>query len=175
MTNRASPPSRSPQGATARLEPRRELGRSTQPPGRASCTLEGVLWPLSRRGWVRRTAYDGPLTSGSRPDAYGRTRARQGASSFPKRPGWMCAAPRYPLRPYSSTAARGGLALGASPRPSEGSLGGDDTATMRAPPWPSTAPKALRMVFVLGLQRRRRGWSRGFPTVDAKWPAGARA
>ena len=31
------------------------------------------------------------------------------------------------------------------------------------------------MVLVLGLQRRRRGWSRGFPTVDAKWPAGARA
>ena len=130
---------------------------------------------MSRRGWVLRTAYDGPLTSASRPDAYGRPRARHGASSFPKRPGWMCAAPRYPLRPYSSTAARGGLALGASPRPSEGSLGGDDTATMRAPPWPSTAPKALRMVLVLGLQRRRRGWSRGFPTVDAKWPAGARA
>ena len=126
-------------------------------------------------GWVLRMAYDGPLTSASRPDAYGRPRARHGAASFPKRPGWMCAAPRYPLRPYSSTAARGGLALGASPRPSEGSLGGDDTATMRAPPRPSTAPKALRMVLVLGLQRRRGGWSRGFPTVDAKWPAGARA
>ena len=34
---------------------------------------------------------------------------------------------------------------------------------------------ARRMVLVLGLQRRRRGWSRGFLTVDAKWPAGARA
>eukprot|EP00964_Phaeocystis_antarctica_P029316 scaffold16513_cov79-Phaeocystis_antarctica.AAC.4 len=38
------------------------------------------------------------------------------------------------LRPYSSAAARGELTFGASPRPSEGSLGGDDTATMRAPP-----------------------------------------
>ena len=28
---------------------------------------------------------------------------------------------------------------------------------------------------MLGLQRRRRGWSHGFPTVDAKWLAGARA
>jgi len=65
--------------------------------------------------------------------------------------------------------------LGASPRPSEGSLGGDDTATMRAPPWPLTAAKALRVVLVPGLQRWRRGWSRGFPTVDAKWIAGARA
>jgi len=65
--------------------------------------------------------------------------------------------------------------LGASPRPSEGSLGGDDTATMRAPPWPLTAAKALRVVLVLGLQRWKRGWSRGFPTVDAKWIAGARA
>ena len=65
--------------------------------------------------------------------------------------------------------------MGASPRPSEGSLGGDDTATMRAPPWPLTAAKALRVVLVLGLQRWRRGWSRGFPTVDAKWIAGARA
>ena len=65
--------------------------------------------------------------------------------------------------------------MGASPRPSEGSLGGDDTATMRAPPWPLTAAKALRVVLVLGLQRWKRGWSRGFPTVDAKWIAGARA
>ena len=31
------------------------------------------------------------------------------------------------------------------------------------------------MVLVLGLQRLKRGWSRGFPTVDAKWIAGARA
>ena len=35
--------------------------------------------------------------------------------------------------------------------------------------------KALRVVIVPGLQRWKRGWSRGFPTVDAKWIAGARA
>ena len=125
---------------------------------------------MSRRGWVRRTAYDGPLTSGSRPDAYGRPRARHGASSFPKRPGWMCAAPRYPLRPYSSTAARGGLALGASPRPSEGSLGGDDAATMRAPPWPSTAPKALRMVLVLGCDEGVAGRAAFRPSMQSGQP-----
>ena len=76
---------------------------------------------------------------------------------------------------YLPGGARSGLALGVSPRPSEGSLGGDDTATMRAPPWPLTAAKALRVVLVLGLQRWRRGWSCGFLTVDAKWLAGARA
>ena len=34
--------------------------------------------------------------------------------------------------------------------------------------------KALRDVYVLWLQRWRRGWSRSLPEVDAKWPAVAR-
>ena len=45
---------------------------------------------------------------------------------------------------------------------------------MRAPQWLTTALKALWDVGVLRLQRWKRGWSRSFPAVDAKWPAGAR-
>ena len=86
----------------------------------------------------------------------------------------MYAAPGRPLRPDSSGAARGGLAFRASPRPPEGSLGGEDTTTIRAPPGQTTALKALRDVYVLWLQRWRRGWSRSLPSVDAKWAAGAR-
>ena len=45
---------------------------------------------------------------------------------------------------------------------------------MRAPQWLTTALKALWDVGVLRLQRWKRGWSRSFPAVDAKWPADAR-
>ena len=45
---------------------------------------------------------------------------------------------------------------------------------MRAPQWLTTALKALWDVGVLRLQRWKRGWSRSFPAVDAKWPAGPR-
>ena len=45
---------------------------------------------------------------------------------------------------------------------------------MRAPQWLTTALKARWDVGVLRLQRWKRGWSRSFPAVDAKWPAGAR-
>ena len=45
---------------------------------------------------------------------------------------------------------------------------------MRAPQWLTTALKALWDVGVLRLQRWKRGWSRSFPAVDAKWLAGAR-
>ena len=45
---------------------------------------------------------------------------------------------------------------------------------MRAPQWLTTALKALWVVGVLRLQRWKRGWSRSFPAVDAKWLAGAR-
>jgi len=78
------------------------------------------------------------------------------------------------LWPCSSGAARGGLAFTASTQAPEGSLGGDDTTVIRAPPWLTTALKALRDVYVLWLQRWRRGWSRSLPSVDAKWAAGAR-
>jgi len=78
------------------------------------------------------------------------------------------------LRPCSSGAARGGLAFTASTQAPEGSLGGDDTTVIRAPSWLTTALNALRDVYVLWLQRWRRGWSRSLPAVDAKWLAGAR-
>ena len=78
------------------------------------------------------------------------------------------------MRPCSSGAARGGLAFTASTQAPEGSLGGDDTTVIRAPPWLTTALNALRDVYVLWLQRWRRGWSRSLPAVDAKWLAGAR-
>ena len=45
---------------------------------------------------------------------------------------------------------------------------------MRAPQWLTTALKALWDVGVLRLQRWKRGWSRSFPAVDAKWLAGPR-
>ena len=123
---------------------------------------------------MRRTAYDGPLSSATVPDGGGRPRTRHGAASLDKRQGRLCAAPGRPLRPHSSGAARGGLAFRASPRPPEGSLGGEDTTTIRAPPGQTTALKARRDVYVLWLQRWRRGWSRSLPSVDAKWAAGAR-
>ena len=78
------------------------------------------------------------------------------------------------MRPCSSGAARGGLAFTASTQAPEGSLGGDDTTVIRAPPWLTTALNALRGVYVLWLQRWRRGWSRSLPEVDAKWLAVAR-
>ncbi len=123
---------------------------------------------------VRRTAYDGPLSSAVVPDGGGCPRTRHGAASFDKRPGRLYAAPGRPLRPESSGAARGGLAFRASPRPPEGSLGGESTATKRAPQRLTTALKAFRDVCVLWLQRWRRCWSRSRPAVDVKWVAGAR-
>ena len=78
------------------------------------------------------------------------------------------------MRPCSSGAARGGLAFTASTQAPEGSLGGEDTTVIRAPPWLTTALNALRDVYVLWLQRWRRGWSRSLPEVDAKWLAVAR-
>ena len=78
------------------------------------------------------------------------------------------------MRPCSSGAARGGLAFTASTQAPEGSLGGEDTTAIRALPGQTTALKALRDVYVLWLQRWRRGWSRSLPEVDAKWPAVAR-
>ena len=78
------------------------------------------------------------------------------------------------MRPCSSGAARGGLAFTASTQAPEGSLGGEDTTAIRALPELTTALKALRDVYVLWLQRWRRGWSRSLPSVDAKLPAGAR-
>ncbi len=45
---------------------------------------------------------------------------------------------------------------------------------MRAPQWLTTALNALWDMGVLRLQRWKRGWSRSFPAVHAKWPAGAR-
>ena len=89
-------------------------------------------------------------------------------------PGRLCAAPARLLRPNSSGAARGGWASRASLRPPQGSLGGEDTTTVRAPPRRVTALKALRDVYALWLQRWSRGWSRSLPAVDAKWLAGAR-
>ena len=128
-----------------------------------------------RRGVsVRRTAYDGPLSSATVLDGGGHPRTRHGAASLDRRQGRLYAAPGRPLRPDSSRVTRGGLAFRASPRPPEGSLGGEDTTTIRAPPGQTTALKALRDVYVLWLQRWRRGWSRSLPAVDAKWPADAR-
>ena len=123
---------------------------------------------------VRRTAYDGPLSSAAVPDGGGCPRTRHGAASFDKHLGRLYAAPGRPLRPESSGAARGGLAFRASPRPPEGSLGGEGTTTMRAPQRLTTALKAFRDVCVLWLQRWRRCWSRSRPAVDVKWVAGAR-
>ena len=123
---------------------------------------------------MRRTANDGPLSSATLPDGGGHPRTLHGAAPLDKRQGRLYAAPGRPLRPDSSGAARGGLAFRASPRPPEGSLGGEDTTTIRAPPGQTTALKALRDVYVLWLQRWRRGWSRSLPSVDAKWAAGAR-
>ena len=123
---------------------------------------------------MRRTANDGPLSSATLPDGGGHPRTLHGAAPLDKRQGRLYAAPGRPLRPDSSGAARGGLAFRASPRPPEGSLGGEDTTTIRAPPGQTTALKALRDVYVLWLQRWRCGWSRSLPSVDAKWAAGAR-
>ena len=53
----------------------------------------------------------------------------------------------------------------------EGSLGGEDTTAIWALPELTTA---VRDVYVLWLQRWRRGWSRSLPAVDAKWLAVAR-
>ena len=78
------------------------------------------------------------------------------------------------MRPCSSGAARGGLAFTASTQAPEGSLGGEDTTVIRARPGQTTELKALRGVYVLWLQRWRRGWSRSLPEVDAKWLAVAR-
>ena len=123
---------------------------------------------------MRRTAYDGPLSSASGLDARGGPRTPHGAASLGGCPGRLCAAPARLLRPHSSGAARGGWALRASLRPPQGSLGGEDTTTIRAPPRRVTALKALRDVYALWLQRWSRGWSRSLPAVDAKWLAGAR-
>ena len=155
-------------------EPRRELGSSPRPQGRALGTVERAIWPLRRGVRVRRTAHEGPLSSAAGPDAHGRPRARHGAASFQGPPGWISAAHGDPLRPCSSGAARGGLAFTASTQAPEGSLGGEDTTAVRAPPGLTTALKALRDMYVLWLQRRRRGWSRSLPEVDAKWLAVAR-
>jgi len=134
--------------------------------------------PLSGRcaagSLVRRTAYDGPLSSASELDALGGPWTSHGAASLDRCQGRLCAAPGRLLRPHSSGAARGGLAFRASPRPPEGSLGGEDTTTIRALQRLTTALKAQRDVYVLRLQRWRRGWSRSLPAVDAKWLAGAR-
>ena len=123
---------------------------------------------------MRRTANDGPLSSATLPDGGGHPRTLHGAAPLDKRQGRLYAATGRPLRPDSSGAARGGLAFRASPRPPEGSLGSEDTTTIRAPPGQTTALKARRDVYVLWLQRWRRGWSRSLPSVDAKWAAGAR-
>ena len=123
---------------------------------------------------MRRTAYDGPLSSASGLDARGGPRTPHGAASLGGCPGRLCAAPARLLRPHSFGAARGGWALRASLRPPQGSLGGADTTTIRAPPRRATALKALRDVYALWLQRWSHGWSRSVPAVDAKWLAGAR-
>ena len=60
------------------------------------------------------------------------------------------------------------MAFTASTQAPEGSLGGDDTTVIRAFPGLTTALKALRDVYVLWLQRWRRGWSRSLPAVDAQ-------
>ena len=120
------------------------------------------------------TTHDGPLSSASGLDARGGPRTPHGASSIDGCLGRLCAAPGCLLRPQSSGAARGGWASRASLRPPQGSLGGEDTTTIRAPPRRVTALKALRDVYALWLQRWSRGWSRSLPAVDAKWLAGAR-
>ena len=123
---------------------------------------------------MRLTAHDEPLSPASGLDARGSPRTPHGAASLDWCPGRLCAAPARLLRPHSSGAARGGWALSASLRPPQGSLGGADTTTIRAPPRRVTALKALRDVYALWLQRWSRGWSRSVPAVDAKWLAGAR-
>ena len=123
---------------------------------------------------MRLTAHDEPLSPASGLDARGGPRTPHGAASLDGCPGRLCAAPARLLRPHSSGAARGGWASSASRRPPQGSLGGEDTATIRAPPRQATALKAFRDVHVQWLQRWRRGWSRSLPAVDAKWLAGAR-
>ena len=75
------------------------------------CTWGAALWPLRRGVSVRRTAYNGPLSSATVPDGGGRPRTRHGAASLDKHPGRLYAAPGRPLRPDLSGAARGGLAL----------------------------------------------------------------
>ena len=123
---------------------------------------------------MRLTAHDEPLSPASGLDARGSPRTPHGAASLGWCPGRLCAAPARLLRPHSSGAARGGWASRASLRPPQGSLGGEDTTTIRAPPRRVTALKALRDVYALWLQRWSRGWSRSVPAVDAKWLAGAR-
>ena len=122
----------------------------------------------------RPTSNDGPLSPVSGLDARGSPRTPHGAASLGWCLGRLCAAPGCLLRPQSSGAARGGWASRASLRPPQGSLGGEDTTTIRAPPRRATALKALRDVYALWLQRWSRGWSRSVPAVDAKWLAGAR-
>ena len=97
--------SRVSKGATTRLQPCREPARSSQPPGRAACTWGAALWPLRRGVSVRRTAYDGPLSSATVPDGGGRQRTCHGAASLDKRSGRLYAAPGCPLRPGSFGAA----------------------------------------------------------------------
>ena len=159
---------------TARLQSRRELVRSSQPPGSAVCTWGAALWPLRRGVSVRRTAYDGPLSPASGLDARGGTRTPHGAASLGGCLGRLCAAPARLLRPHSSGAARGGWASRASLRPPQGSLGGADTTTIRALQRRAAALEVVRDVYVKWLQRWSRGWSRSLPAVDAKWLAGAR-
>ena len=137
------------------------------------------LWRRSlavapRGHYVRLTAHDEPLSPARGLDASGSPRTPHGAASLGRCPGRLCAAPGCLLRPHSSGAARGGWALRASLRPPQWSLGREDTTTIRAPPRQATALKAVRDVYVLWLQRWRRGWSRSLPAVVAKWLAGAR-
>ena len=123
---------------------------------------------------MRLTAHDEPLSPASGLDARGSPRTLHCAASLGRCPGRLCAAPARLLRPHSSGAARGGWASRASLRPTQGSLGGADTTTIRALQRRVTALKALRDVYALWLQRWSRGWSRSLPAVDAKWLAGAR-
>ena len=123
---------------------------------------------------MRRTAHDGPLSSASGLDANDGPRSPHGAASLEWCPGRLCAAPARLLRPHSSGAARGGWASRASLRPTQGSLGGADTTTIRALQRRAAALEAVQDVYVKWLQRWSRGWSRSLPAVDAKWLAGAR-
>ena len=123
---------------------------------------------------MRRTAYDGPLSPASGLDALGGPWTSHGAASLDRCQGRLCAAPGRLLRPQSSGAARGGWASRASLRPTQGSLGGADTTTIRALQRRAAALEVVRDVYVKWLQRWSRGWSRSVPAVDAKWLAGAR-